>query len=581
MGTGKKPVFFGGIQDPRPERKFRRDEKNGCLNGFFDALYPLSSRCVRTYTQNLYDHNIEKAMKLVSRLAIFICIAASGCESTRIVPQQINYLTAPDPIKFHEFDYGDKVQVTLINVNRFIYKVTADTVSQDFNTAVPAVFSALTLPAKIAGNGHQDGMRSAMAKGLNESPATHRTGFKEEYDNIVTAAEAINKAIDAHNQVMAIATDCNSTGDAIIQNALEKLNELAVPVIIPGATIATIADNWKRSAIGQVQAADDAWKSMTQYAQSFNESRYGLFKTLSMASLQNVADRQDDLNKANEAIKMVKDKTKLPAMQADLVEKKTALARAQEQATEVKEDYDHELKTMADRMTEAKTLLDNIHKLTDDGKIYTIFNDLKKINASSFQYNAPLVKMTHDEIKVTFAVASDALLSCPVPNEKKFPVFLRTKKGLKVDFSTGIFINGGNVDFIGKDYYFKPVTADSSVIAYPHTGNKAIVSLGALMHLYFRSTWAVKPALSIGASVNTGATIVNLHLGPSVIIGNKNRVVISGGLTLRESTVLDRDYAEYKVYAANILPAAVPTVTKFPIAGYFFSLTYNLSSLGN
>ncbi|MBS1663644.1 MAG: hypothetical protein JST68_21555 [Bacteroidetes bacterium] len=524
---------------------------------------------------------MEKEMKHIYYLLLIAVGGMVGCESTKITTKTIDYLSLPDATKYYEFEHGERVQVKLININRFLYKVSADTVTSNFNTAVPAIFTTLTLPAFITGASKSPGDHSLADSSAATPASSRKEDFYSEYNVIVSTALLINHGVDIHNQAVAISKQCDKTSANIISQVKQLVVQRASDLNIGGNEIGEVANKWNALAVDQIKSADYALRRMNELLHQYSDKSYEDYQQKLSANRQRLARAQDALDAANEALKKAKGTRDAPVAEAKVREAKAAQGDAQDQVSRTKDDYDHVTKDMQDRMAEAKDLLANIHKISDDGKIYSLFDDLKRINTSSYEYYAPLIPMKRDEAKVTFTVTADPLLTCPKPNEQKFAVTLRTKGGIKIDFSTGLFINAGNPDFLGKDYYYKPVTDSLSTISYANAGKKALVSIGALMHIYRRSSAPIKLAGSIGASLNTGATVVNLHVGPSLIIGNKNRLVLSTGLTLRESKVLDKAYSEGAQYPAALLPEAVPTVTKFPLAGYFFSLTYNLSSLGN
>ena len=97
------------------------------------------------------------------------------------------------------------------------------------------------------------------------------------------------------------------------------------------------------------------------------------------------------------------------------------------------------------------------------------------------------------------------------------------------------------------------------------------------MHIYKRTTKKVNWAISPGLSASTDFDQLNFHLGGSAIFGHKNRIVITAGVTLRESKILDKSFKLDTEYNTADLPEAPPAIKVFPRFGYFLSLTYNFS----
>lgn len=108
-----------------------------------------------------------------------------------------------------------------------------------------------------------------------------------------------------------------------------------------------------------------------------------------------------------------------------------------------------------------------------------------------------------------------------------------------------------------------------------------MLSFGALIHMYWRSSLPLNFAISPGLSTTTNFDGLNFHLGGSVLIGRDERLALTLGLTLREVKILDKNYTIGNQYISSKLPEMPPTVKMFPKAGWFFSLTYNLSSIGS
>jgi hypothetical protein len=182
-----------------------------------------------------------------------------------------------------------------------------------------------------------------------------------------------------------------------------------------------------------------------------------------------------------------------------------------------------------------------------------------------------------DETKFDIKITSDKLLPCNSNDKVHILETLKTKGGWKIDFSTGIFFNGGNDDFMGRELQYQPITDSTVTIKNKDGGDRILLSLGALMHIYRRTGKSVNYALSPGLSTTTAFDGVNFHLGASVLLGYKNRLVITGGLVLREAKILDKNYNYNTEYLKKEIPESPPTIKVFPKAGWFFSLTYNFS----
>ena len=134
-------------------------------------------------------------------------------------------------------------------------------------------------------------------------------------------------------------------------------------------------------------------------------------------------------------------------------------------------------------------------------------------------------------------------------------------------------------------------TDSTSTIELQDEGNRVLLSIGALLHIYPRKFQMnnFTLALSPGISTSNGFDNINYHLGLSGIVGKKNRIVFTLGFTFRESLVFDdksnlnrgiTPFALNTSYSNEVLPE-IPPVRKDFRSGLFFGLSYNLSSSNN
>ena len=216
-------------------------------------------------------------------------------------------------------------------------------------------------------------------------------------------------------------------------------------------------------------------------------------------------------------------------------------------------------------------------KIKDENKIQNLIDNYNKINASNFTFITDPVKVEADEVTFDIKISSEGLLPCNIPNKKSILEKYKTKGGWKFDFSTGVFFNFGDEDFLGREIQYKPVDTANVTIESKDGSNRALLSIGALMHIYKRKCGKVQIAFSPGLSTTTGFDELNFHLGLSAIFGRKNRIVFTGGLTFREAKILDTNYEYDTIYKKDELPESPPTIKVFPRTGGFVSLTYNFS----
>lgn len=184
--------------------------------------------------------------------------------------------------------------------------------------------------------------------------------------------------------------------------------------------------------------------------------------------------------------------------------------------------------------------------------------------------------------------------------------------GLKIDFSTGVFVNGiNNVDYImGAHHfryrnaqYFTNTAGGDSIVYFPGnrdtTGNlinqnKKVFNytLGFLVHIYPRTGNHVNYGGAIGVSLNSSNLM--MLLGGSVMFNvGETRLAIAGGLAMGKHSGINNDSKQYlwnSQEADGTLynsPYQVPkffpgsTVTTYDKLqlSWFFGVTYNFASI--
>lgn len=115
------------------------------------------------------------------------------------------------------------------------------------------------------------------------------------------------------------------------------------------------------------------------------------------------------------------------------------------------------------------------------------------------------------------------------------------------------------------------VTRKVPVLDSPGWGS---VGVGAIAHFYFTTRGSLTPALSVGASLNTTGKYTAM-LGPSLIVGNDQRIVLTAGYALGPVARLQEPYREGVAYEYS--GATFPTSLRTK-GGWSFGLTWNVSS---
>lgn len=494
----------------------------------------------------------------------------------------VNFLKlSADDLK-GKFGYKEKARIRIININRFLYKVTAEKTETDFNVTVPTILSAIKLPAFLSGQlPDTSGIGGAFFAPSPAPPGLHATSAEAEIDikknlkDLITAQQFINNAVNSHNKIVEYSKSCSEEYKTIEAKVISELKSLLTGTA--NTDIPSLTAELQTKLQTAITSSQAFYSNIEQITGEWQTLKLTEFRTDHRTKAEGIADEKNELADLQEVYKATKDPAKKKAALANVRAKEKEIASRETDLKEMEEDNASAIKDMTDLAAKAKTLSSDITKLNEEGKLYALINDIRKVNESNYTYLSEIVKMKKDEVKFNFSATSDGQLPCNTPNEQKFEVVLRTKGGVKLDFSTGVFFNFGTHTFLGNEYYYKPINDSVSQIRRTETGKRTLLGIGALMHVYQRSPAPVKLGAALGASTTTSFDAVNLHLGASLIFGDKDRLCLSGGFAFREAKLLDANYKENTDYSKKLLPEAVPTYKKFPKTGYFLSFTYNIS----
>ncbi|UWX60524.1 hypothetical protein N0B40_19305 [Chryseobacterium oranimense] len=191
----------------------------------------------------------------------------------------------------------------------------------------------------------------------------------------------------------------------------------------------------------------------------------------------------------------------------------------------------------------------------------------KQLQREDFIYYTDGVQLNDDEVTLT-----PVLLSADGKELRKFnSITVKTSGGgVRVNFSTGYMLS-----FIGdQNFALKYDALGNTVGVNELESSKLTHAIGGLAHVF----WTRKDfswGFSAGLSANTEAKI-SFYFGPSIAFLDKNRLVLSGGLSMVNVKRLDRNNLDGNdnFINPNIKEITYSGVYKF--AG-FFGVTYNLS----
>lgn len=510
-------------------------------------------------------------------LAMLIAVKGNSQEQ-----KEINFLDLDQSQLKENYGINKKVRVKINNINRFLYKVAVEKTDTDFNIKAPAILTGIKFPAfftsQLAEVAHgapspqkRDAARAKTADALEKE-------MSKNIAELLKAQQFINNAVDTHNRIVHISKKCDEEFTAIRDEVVGVLTPFLKPT--RNTSIPTLVNELEAGLENAMYTAEvqmslieeifSEWNSV--FLDEFRGGRYNQNEGLSILRMQ-LSDEQEKYKKLTKAADKAQSLQKIRDIERNI-------RGAESSIKFLEEDFENKKKLLGEKLAKAKELMAEIKKFKEEGKVFTLTDNIRKVNESNYTYYSERVTMKKDEVAFKFTATAEGQLTCDRPNEEKFTVTLNTKGGFKIDFSTGLFANFGSEDFLGREYYYDPVDEDSLVqIRAADGGKRSLISLGALMHVYWRFPWKVRPSAVVGASTTTSFDALNFHVGGALSFGRKDRICVSGGMTLREVNLLDRKYQLDYTYAKKLLPEAVPTIKKFPEVGGFVALTYNFSRI--
>ncbi|WP_343687390.1 hypothetical protein [Chryseobacterium gleum] len=219
-------------------------------------------------------------------------------------------------------------------------------------------------------------------------------------------------------------------------------------------------------------------------------------------------------------------------------------------------------------------------------KAFEIISDTKNRNEIIMKAQAG-IDLYNEAINNSFVVYTDAeqinsnesilipKLKYPdgkVAHEFK-PLTIKVRGGFKVNFSTGYLLS-----FIGNDDYLtKYNSLGNNVGVYKNDKNKITHAIGVLAHvLWDLNIGNSMGGFSSGISIDTDAKL-NFYMGPSIAFLEKNRLILTGGLSFVNVKTLNRNNLDKD---DNFINASNKDISYSGIykPAIFFGVTYNLSS---
>jgi hypothetical protein len=206
----------------------------------------------------------------------------------------------------------------------------------------------------------------------------------------------------------------------------------------------------------------------------------------------------------------------------------------------------------------------------------------------------PAAKSSYDKSLTDIQVPNSDLVNLKITVKDKkgntvstLPLSYYNRAGYKIDFSTGFFhtsLEDQEYKAVNKLSASGPFTAIDTVYQIKRKEKgKGKIAIGVLAHYYPRWFKYFNIAASCGFSYQAENRIVNFLTGLSVLCGNQQRFIISGGASFGKVKELDTNFFEKgKDYHRTVLndKTEIP-VTERLKSSLFFGISYNLGTINN
>ncbi len=501
------------------------------------------------------------------------------------------YFNDPKNLVEDTLRFNRKYKYVLKNINRFVYKeATAEQKGENLNIEKPEIFKGIKFPGFTTNSGQ-------VAMGImSENGDTINLVLHVVCDTpCITKDKLINSSAILQAQALMYQSGANMFEKKVdtfstFSGVSRKLEKLKTNLILTWPQIYNAKRRVMQDSVGLVLQEKDTNKISQKYDTIMKAAILIYDSTLVPASevITGAADSIVNIYKlclynlmremrCMDSCYRKTEKNKICKQDSIFKNKEDKYRRLENCLTKLRSFSDG----IKEDMKEAGIAISEMKKAFDEGKVDIVQDNYNMLVSENFELELEPFKADKDTHEIIFTATAEGPLVYGKPAKRTIKIKAITTGGWKIDYSTGAFYNMGSNNFLGPQYYFENRAIDSTkaVIEAKRT-KKAMLSVGALMHIYPRINFWLRPGFALGVSTTLGFDVLNFHGGVSLLIGKPgkaNRVIISGGLTLREVSLLDSRYKlnEFrKDYGDD-----VPTSKNFPVSGGFLSFTYNLTGI--
>ena len=187
----------------------------------------------------------------------------------------------------------------------------------------------------------------------------------------------------------------------------------------------------------------------------------------------------------------------------------------------------------------------------------------------TFEYVSAPIQGEEDYLEFDVVIKSKRNLSNTyhINNDKSFKYFKYITGGIRFDFSVGTVFDFGTID--------KKYTLDAESKIQRLDNNKYNPTIAGIFHASFRNSKSVAFGFSLGASFTTGLSFNSIFPGVSLLMGKRNKIILTAGPSFRLIDELKSNYKEGMTLNNSLADSDLLT-KNFRIGG-FFGISYNLT----
>lgn len=224
-------------------------------------------------------------------------------------------------------------------------------------------------------------------------------------------------------------------------------------------------------------------------------------------------------------------------------------------------------------------------KLSTDSiyKKFNILNIKKKLNnveilydklenEKTYTFNSAPIQGIEDYLEFNILINqkysnTNAFIFAP---KKSFKYFSYLRGGIRFDFSVGTVF-----DFGEKNKFYEIVKDTIQKIS----NNKFNPTLAGIFHASLRRNGNFAPGFSIGGSLDIQKFNINsLFIGPSLLIGKRDKIIFTAGPSFRQISELKLNYKENSLLPVGSTTNVTDLMTNNFKIGWFIGVSYNLTN---